>query len=405
MLSPALLAAPEAEPEQPRAERIPAQLGALLAAVVTFGFAHSAYFLLPKFLALELHADASQIGVYSSAMWFANVALVPFAGLWIDRRGRMPFAFLGAAVLVGTCASFLAVDRLGPFLLALRIAHGVAFTFFFVATQTLAADLAPPARLGQVLGYYGSGFVLTNAVAPAVAEWVAARAGWPTVFGATTALAALSGLLLLFVRERRATPHGDGSPVPGIGAALARTGFARVMGVSALAGVGFAAMFTFHQPFALSLGIERVSDFFVAYSVTAGIVRGPFGSLADRAGRMRVTRFSLAIYAVAAFAMIALSRIGLVWTGALLGVAHGLFYPALNAVALEGAGSNVRGKVTALFNGSFNVGFSFGSLALGYIALAWGYPPLFALAGVCSLAALGLLFRRAPERLPEEEVT
>jgi hypothetical protein len=33
-------------------------------------------------------------------------------------------------VLVVTCAGFLAVDRLGPLLLALRIAHGIAFTFF-----------------------------------------------------------------------------------------------------------------------------------------------------------------------------------------------------------------------------------------------------------------------------------
>jgi MFS family permease len=157
-------------------------------------------------------------------------------------------------------------------------------------------------------------------------------------------------------------------------------------------------MFTFHQPFALSLGIERVSDFFVAYSIAAGIVRGPFGSLADRAGRMRVTRFALAIYAVAGFAMIALSRVGLIWAGAALGVAHGLFYPALNAVALEGAASDVRGKVTALFNGSFNVGFSLGSFGLGYVALGFGYTPVFAVAGVCSLAALGLLPGRALRR-------
>jgi MFS family permease len=399
------LAAPAAESPDPHPdahlERIPGELGALIVAVVAFGFAHSAYFLLPKFLALELHADASQIGVYSSAMWFANVALVPFAGVWIDQRGRLPFAYLGAGVLALTCAAFLAVDRLGPFLLVLRIAHGVAFTFFFVATQTLAADLAPPARLGQVLGYYGSAFVLTNAAAPAIAEWTAARAGWPVVFGATAALAVLSGALLLFVRDGRPTPHADAPPVPGIGAALARPGFARVMCVSAAAGVSFAAMFTFHEPFALSLGIERVSDFFIAYSIAAGIVRGPLGSLADRAGRMRVTRFSLAIYGIAAFAMMGLAHLGLVFTGALLGVAHGLFYPALNAVALEGAGSDVRGKVTALFNGAFNVGFSFGSLGLGYVALGLGYGPVFGLAGVCSLAALGLL----PRRAPEEEVT
>jgi len=58
----------------------------------------------------------------------------------------------------------------------------------------------------------------------------------------------------------------------------------------------------------------------------------------------------------------------------------------------------VRGKVTALFNGSFNVGFSFGSFGLGYVAFAFGYAPVFALAGVCSLAALGFVPRGAPRR-------
>jgi predicted MFS family arabinose efflux permease len=395
------LAAPAQEPADPssdaHAERIPAQLGALLAAVVTFGLAHSAYFLLPKFLAIELHADAAQIGAYSSATWLANVALVPFAGLWIDRRGRLPFAFLGAAVLTLTCVGFLGVSRLGPLLLVLRILHGFAFTFFFVATQTLAADLAQPQHLGRVLGYYGSGFVLTNAIAPALAEWLAARAGWPSVFGATALLALASVALLAFVREHRVTPHADAEPVPGILHALARPGFARILGIAALAGVAFAAAFTFHQPFALSLGIARVSDFLVAYSIAAVVVRGPFGSLADRAGRLRVTRFALAAYAVASLVAMNLDSLGLVATGAAFGVAHGLFYPALNAAALERTSIGVRGKVTGLFNGAFNVGFSLGSLGLGYVALSYGYVAVFALAGVCSLAALGLVPGRAPE--------
>jgi predicted MFS family arabinose efflux permease len=398
MLSPAALAAPAQDPSEassgPDAERVPAQLGALLAAVVTFGLAHSTYFLLPKFLALELAADPAEIGLYASATWLANVALVPFAGLWIDRRGRLPFAFAGAAILALTCAGFLAVTRLGPLLLALRVAHGFAFTFFFVATQTLAADLAPPQHLGRVLGYYGSGFVLTNAIAPALAERLAERAGWSWVFAATAFLALLSLGLLALVREHRPTPNGDEPQVPGLRHAFARAGFARILVVASLAGVAFAAAFTFHQPFALSLGIERVSDFLVAYSIAAVIVRGPFGSVADRAGRLQVTRFALVAYAVASFATMKLDSLGLVATGAAFGVAHGLFYPALNAAALERASMDVRAKVTGLFNGAFNVGFSLGSLGLGYVALGVGYPPVFALAGACSLAALALLPRR-----------
>jgi predicted MFS family arabinose efflux permease len=371
------------------------QLGLLFGAVLAFGLSHSAYFLLPKYLELELHADPSNIGLYMAATWFTNVVLVSFAGVLIDARGRLPFALLGAAAMAVCCLGFLAVDSLGPLLFALRIVHGVAFTFFFVSTQTLAADMSPPEKLGQVLGYYGSGFVITNAAAPALAEWVAGLAGWRTVFVATAVLAFLALGLLGLVREQRVSHADENGEIPGIRDALARPGLARVMAVCALTGIPFAAAFTFYQPFALSLGIERVADFLVSYSITAMIVRGPLGGMADRAGRLRVTAFSLALYVIAAVAMTGLARLGLVVTGAAFGAAHGLFYPALNAHALENAPPGVRAKVTGLFNGAFNIGFSVGSLALGYVALHWGYTSVYGVGAACAVAALVFLPRSA----------
>jgi MFS family permease len=374
------------------------EFAALLAASLAFGLAHSAYFLLPKFLAIELHADASEIGGYSSVTWFANVALVAFVGVWIDRRGRLPLAFAGAALMALTGIGFLGVDALGPWLVCLRIAHGFAFTLFFVATSTLAADLAPPRRLGRALGLFGAMMVSTNALAPAAAEWLANTAGWSAVFAATAVMAALSGLLLLAVRER---PHsrGEAREIPGLRSVFARPGLGPVLIASALAGVTFGAMFTFHQPYALSLGITRVSDFLVAYSIAAVIVRGLLGGVADRLGRRQVARFALAVYGVSPIAMVLLGATGFSYIGALLGLAHGLFYPALNALIVEGAEDDVRGKLMAVYNGAFNVGFSIGSLALGYVAEVEGYGLVFTLGGVCSFAALALLARRAPRLL------
>ena len=260
---------------------------ALLAATLAFGLAHSAYFLLPKYLELELGANPSEIGGISSLTWFANVALVGFVGVWIDRRGRLPLAYAGAALMTLTGLGFLRVDALGPWLVFLRVVHGFAFTLFFVAASTLAADLAPPRKLGQALGIFGAMMVSTNALAPAAAEWLANAAGWGAVFGATAAMAALSALLLVAVREH---PHerGETREVPGLRSVFARPGIAPdASRVRALAGVTFGAMFTFHQPYALSLGIARVSDFLVAYSLAAVVVRGVFGGVADRLGRMR----------------------------------------------------------------------------------------------------------------------
>ncbi len=373
------------------------RFAALVVAVVTFGLAHSAYFLLPKYLAQELGADASAIGNVSAAAWVANVLSVPFVGVWIDRYGRRAFAFAGSALLALACAGFLFVHELGPLLLALRVAHGLSFTLYFVSTSTLAADLAPPGRLSQALGVYGSAFVGTNALAPAGAEWLAAHAGWPAVFQATTALALASAPLLFAVREP-ATARLSHDEVPGILAALARPGLARVLLVCALAGATFGALFTFHQPFALERQVERVSGFLVAYALAAVAVRALLGGLADGPHRRAVTLAALTLYGVAPLGMLALGRVPLAPIGVALGLAHGFFYPALNAIAIEGATQDVRGKVMAVFNGSFNAGFSLGSIGFGYLAAAAGYPPVFVVAGACSFAALALLAWRGPRR-------
>jgi predicted MFS family arabinose efflux permease len=361
------------------------RFAALMVGVVTFGLAHSAYFLLPKYLAQELGASAAEIGNVSAAPWLANVLSVPFVGIWIDRYGRRAFAYAGAALLAFSCAGFLFV------------AQGISFSLYFVSTSTIAADLAPPARLSQALGIYGSAFVGTNALAPAGAEWLAVAAGWPTVFASTTALAVLPAVLLLAVREppQLRLPHEE---VPGLWATLARPGLASLLAVAALAGATYAALFTFNQPFALERHIEPVSTFLVAYAIAAVTVRAGMGGLADGPNRIKVTLGALTLYGVASIAMVGLGPIPLWALGAALGLAHGFFYPALNAVAISGASAAARGKVMAVFNGSFNVGFSLGSVALGYLAAAAGYPPVFVVGGVCSFAALALLAWRAPRR-------
>jgi MFS family permease len=91
---------------------------------------------------------------------------------------------------------------------------------------------------------------------------------------------------------------------------------------------------------------------------------------------------------------------GLALLGMGLGVAHGFFYPALNSLAIGGTPSEERGKVMALFQGAFNVGFSGAALGFGWLADAIGYPPVFVVGSLCALVALGLLVLTPAESHP-----
>ena len=361
----------------------------LLSAAGFFGLSFATFFLLPKFLAVELAADAATIGTVTSISWLASVVCVPFVGVQIDRHGRKLFAFLGAVIFAISCLGFLWVDSVGPLLWILRIAQGFSFTFFYVSLSTLATDISPPERLGQAIGVFGGMMISTNALGPAAAEWIAQHYSWTVVFACTACAAGLSAILTLFVREpRRVRSHEIAASMLQV---ISRSGLKQVLIVAVMVGWTFGGAFTFYQPWALLNGFEQVSTFLIAYAVCAMLVRIALGGLGDRLGRMRVAKGAILLYVTAPFALIWLDYFGLLLTGGLLGLAHGVFHPALNAVAVGYALDSERGKAMGAYHGAFNIGFFAGSFLLGYVVMATSYPTIFSIAGVTCFAAFIVL--------------
>ncbi|MDJ0849118.1 MAG: MFS transporter, partial [Myxococcota bacterium] len=351
----------------------------LLIANVGFGYAFSTFFLLPKFLAVELGAGPGAVGGLTAAHGAVVVLALPLMGAAVDRLGRRVFLMVGALVMAAASGAYAGVDELGALLYGLRLVQGLAFAMVFAAGGALAVDLAPPERLGQAIGMYGLSFLAMNAVAPAVVEQVSLQAGWGVAFGTAGVGALLCAALSLRIPEPASDPDGAGN-----GSTLLEV--ARYPGrivsllVIALVGSALSAVFAFHQLFALELGIEQVSSFFVAYSCSAVFVRAVLGHLMDRWGNRRAALAALLLYVAVVLAVVQLDMLGLVVLGAGLGIAHGVFYPAFNASVVAEAGAGERGRLMALFQAAFQVGMAGGGLGYGLLAEVAGYPAVFAAA-------------------------
>jgi MFS family permease len=381
-------AIPDAMPAAPADRLFTPGFARLMVAQACFGYAFSNYFLLPKFLVTQLHAGPAEIGQVTALHGLFVVCFLPVMGVVVDRFGRRDFLTAGAVVMALASLAFVTVDHVGWWLMALRAVQGIAFAMAFVAGATLAADEAPPERLGQALGIFGLAFLAMNAIAPAAAEEIALRVGWPPTFVAAAVMALVSAGLSRRIQERpRAATPAD-APATGLLSMLLRPRQLRMTGVISLVGIALGAMFTFHQPFALELGMTHVRSFFVAYAVAAVVMRVVFGSVIDRAGRRRVSIATLSLYVVSVAGMAFLQPGWLALFGAGLGVAHGLFYPSYNALALEGMAAHERGRTMGLFQAGFNAGTSLGAFALGALAERAGYPMVFFVSGGCAALAL-----------------
>jgi MFS family permease len=372
---------------------------ALLVAQASFGFSFASFFLLPKFVITELHAAPSDVGLVMASFGVASIVFIPLVGSWIDRFGRRPFVTAGGCVMFVAALGFLAVDRIGPLIYALRMLQGVGFSMAFISMSTMVTDQAPRERLGQAIGVFGVSILSMHAIAPAIAEEVAERFGWQWVFASAAAAAALCIALSRGLGERPLATHD--ATGAGLFEVALRPRSLRIVAVVALTGAAFGVMMTYPQPFSLELGRTQVRGFFIAYASAAVAMRLCFGTLADRVGRHRVSIGSLVVYGAAVLSMVWLRPSWLEPIGIVFGSAHGLFYPAFNALAVEPAAPDERGKLMALFNGGFNLGNSGATLTLGFVAERAGYPVVFAIAAAGAFAALILLVlspegRRAP---------
>jgi MFS family permease len=390
---PSVTAAHERPPPGRSRREQPALLTPLFARVLAcqacFGFAFSAFFLLPTFLATELAVGAAAIGTLATVTSLVTVLLMIGMGVVVDRCARKPLIIGGSLLMALASIAFAAVDAMGPLVYALRVVQAVAFAMVYVAGSAMTVDLAPDERLGEALGYFGLTGLATNAIAPAVVEEFVAGPGWPAAFAAAAAAAFVCALVAFGFRTRPER-HARRQPTP-IAALAFRADQCRGGLVMACIGAAFAALFVYHQLYALELGILQVRVFFIDYALAAVVARLAFGTVGDRWGRRRVSIVSIALYALATFSMMELSTLGLAVIGAGFGLAHGIFYPTFSALVVEPLEAPARGKALALLQAWFNLGIALAASALGMVAEGSGYRDVFAIAGLCCAAALAIV--------------
>ena len=368
------------------------ELAAVLSAGGAFGFSSSVFYLLPKFLT-EMKAGAAAIGLTNAAYGVATVAVTPLIAACIDRSPRVVWLRVGAALMLVSSLAFVGVDACGLRLLVLRALQGAAFGFFFTGLSALITELAPPRRFSEAFGLAGGSMLIMNAVAPAVVEPVAAAFGWDRGFIAAAVAAALA--LAIACALPSVVPPRPSASRMGSGNLLRHKRTQHYALVTGAVGAAFGVMFTYPQPYALELGMTSVRGFFIAYcsfALAARLVLGPF---TDRLGRFPVAVAALNLYTLVVLATAGLRPGMLEPLGALMGLAHGLFFPAFNAIVIEATRPDARGRMVTIFTAAFYGGSALGTLPLGLLAQAVGYAWVFVVGAALTFVAGGvLLFSR-----------
>lgn len=358
-----------------------------LATLANFCFFVSvtSFFTLPVHLE-ALGAGRAEVGRVMGSFGAVSLWAIPLTGALADRYGRRPFLALGALLWCAAALGFVLVRHLGALVYALRLLQGLGFSLVFVSTNALIVDLAPEGQLGRSIAIFGTATLAAHAVGPSVSELVTLQVAFAGLFVAAAVVAILALVLFWSVGEtgsRRDPMEVRYSTLQ----MLRRPTALGALCAAFTAACGFGAAIHFMSVFVRARGLGVHTPFFVSYVVLAIAVRLVMGGLGDRIGHHRVAVVATFAFGCAVLTLgFTASPLALVLTGAIFGAAHGMSYPSLNALFVEGVPPSARARAMAAFNLAFNVGVTLAAFGAGELAERFGYTTMWFVFGAVALS-------------------
>lgn len=340
----------------------------------------TSFFLYPIQL-INIGGSELDIGLIMGCFAGASALCRPWISEMIDRIGRW------RSYLIGCCGMALFplfylllpadISAAYPYLIPLRVLHGIALAIAFTAAFTFIADIVPSHRMNEGIGIFGISGLLATGIGPGVGEIVIGRFGFPALYIFASLAALIAVCCHHWLEETSSHQDTISAPVPFF-TILKRKKMMRIFCLSLLFGTGIAAYANFIAPLAKERGILSLTPYYMVYAIAAISTRFGGGRLSDRIGEGRVVAPSMVITGSGFLLLVWADSTGaLIAAGALSGIGHGLLFPTLNTLALRGTPSTERGKVTGIFTGSIDMGAFVGAYLLGAIGEMVGLAAIF----------------------------
>ena len=341
---------------------------------------------LPIYVQL-MGGGALSVGLTNGIFVLASIALRPFVGRQLDKRGR-------TKILVASAVAFLISAILYNFtksiwsLLLLRLLHGASWATATTATHALIADLAPPSRRGEAMGFFGISASLAMAIGPLMGLVITGSRSpyrFTLLFAIMSVIALLNLILVSWVREPERHPAHFGEEAgefrPALLPALTMTSLT----------FAFGTIVTFLPLYAQARGIGNVGWFFTLCALSVMLARPLAGQLSDVKGRAAIIIPGAGVAAVAVSLLIfSFNLPSFLATGVLFGLGFGATHPGLMALAVDVIPRNMRGLAMAIFATAYDLGMGLGAMVSGLVLQLAGYNVMYLFSAGVIVAGQGV---------------
>jgi len=343
-------------------------------------------------------ADTGGAGLVNGVLLLVTVLTQSVVPTALRRIGWGPVLSAGLVLLGVGSLLHLLTDALGP-TLAFSAVRGVGFGVLTVTGSAAVAELADPPRRGAAVGLYGLAIAVPQVLLLPLGPWIAQQIGfWVVFLIAALPLLAVPPALSL-ARTLRTRPDRSGTtpesrsahPSPGRGITPLIGPTLLLVGVTLAGGavISFAPQMTTARTSVVALAV---------LTLAAALVRWRIGHAADRWGAHRflwpLVLLTVASMSLAAVAVRHESEVLFIVAAAALGCAYGGLQNLTLVLAFAAVDPARYGTASAVWNIGFDIGSGVGSVLVGFIAVAFGFPTGLLVAGAIALLTLPLALTR-----------
>ncbi len=317
-------------------------------------------------------------------------------GRVIGNVGSKKTLIIGLILSIITSALYLGAANV-TLLLINRLLHGMAYGAASTAAGTIVAQIIPPDRRGEGIGYYGLGAILATAVGPFIGILLSQNADFRMIFAFNLAVSiiSLAGAFIISPPVHKALRQ---DPI------ITEKSFKisnylefnalPIAIVSSIIGFSFSGIVSFLSFYSEQIQLtDAASFFFLLYAITILTTRPFVGRLFDRKGENAVVYPCLFLFAAGMFLFSqAPNGIALLLSAVIIGLSFGNYISAGQAIAIKTVPADRLGLATSTYYMLYDLGFGLGPFMLGALVPFTGYRGLYLTMALVILAAIVLYY-------------
>lgn len=357
--------------------------------------------LMPMYVLALPGGTVTQAGLATTIFLLSVIIVRPFSGLILEMFGKKRVLIISMFAFAVSTFSYTFTDDI-TLLLILRFIHGISFSIATTVTLSIVADLVPPERRGEGLGYFGMSMNLAIVAGPFIALTLQPIVSYMTIF-LLFGVVMVIGFCCSFLVSDSAEPLPKRDKHRVTWSDLFEKKALAISSVGIFVSFTYASIMSFISIYAESLGLIKAAGFFfLVFAIGMLIVRPITGRLFDSRGPDIVIIPSLIIYAIGMFA---LSNSTTTWmlllAGGLIGMGYGTLLPCFQTLAIQSTTQKRSAYATATFFTLYDTGIAAGSFTLGIAVSYLGYADLYMAVGI-SILIIAIYYKLIMRRQASE---